>query len=182
MTSKDIVIAFDAYGTLLSTESIATKLAQHFGDEKAQSIAAKWRLYQLEYTWRLNSMSTSPHPPAYVSAHTDLHPDQYEPFSTLTLRALQHALTEAGQSLDQPNIDALMEAYDTLSTFPDVAPRPPIPRLHPQHPRRCLLQRHLLHDHQQRHQVARPGAARQGLRAPGRGRGGPEVQASAGGV
>jgi 2-haloacid dehalogenase len=51
MSPKEIVLAFDAYGTLLSTESIATKLAEHFGHEKATAIAAKWRLYQLEYTW-----------------------------------------------------------------------------------------------------------------------------------
>jgi len=51
------VVGFDAYGTLLSTESIAKKLASHFGEEKAQTIATTWRKYQLEYTWRLNSMS-----------------------------------------------------------------------------------------------------------------------------
>ena len=51
-----IVIAFDAYGTLLSTESIAKKLAAHFGAEQADAVAAAWRKYQLEYTWRLNSM------------------------------------------------------------------------------------------------------------------------------
>ena len=51
------VIAFDLYGTLLSTESIAKELATHFGQEKAASLAALWRRYQLEYTWRLNSMS-----------------------------------------------------------------------------------------------------------------------------
>ena len=52
------VIAFDLYGTLLSTESIAKELATHFGQEKADSLAGLWRRYQLEYTWRLNSMST----------------------------------------------------------------------------------------------------------------------------
>ena len=52
-----IVVAFDLYGTLLSTESIAKELASHFGQEKATSIATVWRKYQLEYTWRLNSMS-----------------------------------------------------------------------------------------------------------------------------
>lgn len=56
MGPHDIVLAFDAYGTLLSTESIAKKLATHFGDEKAQNIATAWRRYQLEYTWRANSM------------------------------------------------------------------------------------------------------------------------------
>lgn len=59
---QKIVLAFDAYGTLLSTESIAKKLASHFGQDKAQTIAATWRKYQLEYTWRLNSMSVSPEP------------------------------------------------------------------------------------------------------------------------
>lgn len=53
---KKKVIAFDAYGTLLSTESIADKLAAHFGKEKADVLAQSWRKYQLEYTWRLNSM------------------------------------------------------------------------------------------------------------------------------
>jgi 2-haloacid dehalogenase len=55
-SSKETILAFDAYGTLLSTESIADQLSAHFGAEKAKSIATKWRLYQLEYTWRLNSM------------------------------------------------------------------------------------------------------------------------------
>jgi hypothetical protein len=51
----DIVLAFDLYGTLLSTESIAQQLASHF-PEKAHSISSLWRRYQLEYTWRLTSM------------------------------------------------------------------------------------------------------------------------------
>lgn len=54
-----IVVAFDLYGTLLSAESIAKELSSHFGQEKATSIATVWRKYQLEYTWRLNSMSKS---------------------------------------------------------------------------------------------------------------------------
>lgn len=52
------MVAFDLYGTLLSTASVAKALAEHFGKEKADSIATVWRKYQLEYTWRLNSMST----------------------------------------------------------------------------------------------------------------------------
>ena len=59
MTSKkQTIVAFDLYGTLLSTDSIAKELATHFGTEKAASLAGLWRRYQLEYTWRLNSMST----------------------------------------------------------------------------------------------------------------------------
>lgn len=45
MTDKKTIIAFDLYGTLLSTESIAKELARHFGDEKAQAIATLWRRY-----------------------------------------------------------------------------------------------------------------------------------------
>ena len=59
--SSKLVIAFDLYGTLLSTESIATELHSHFGSPKAQSIASLWRRYQLEYTWRMNSMCTIPY-------------------------------------------------------------------------------------------------------------------------
>lgn len=56
MGPNKIVIAFDLYGTLLSTESIATELGKLFGDDKGDSLAGAWRRYQLEYTWRLNSM------------------------------------------------------------------------------------------------------------------------------
>ncbi|KAI9822468.1 MAG: hypothetical protein M1827_000187 [Pycnora praestabilis] len=103
-SDKQIIVAFDLYGTLLSTESIAKELAEHFGQEKAQAIAALWRRYQLEYTWRLNSMT------------------QYEPFSTITLRSLKHALADSSVSLEQSAIESLMKAYDSLSTFPDVPP------------------------------------------------------------
>lgn len=57
-----IVVAFDLYGTLLSTDSIAKKLEELVGP-KAESISTLWRLYQLEYTWRLNSMGKSLHIP-----------------------------------------------------------------------------------------------------------------------
>lgn len=135
---KKTILAFDAYGTLLSTESIAKKLSSHFGQEKAQTIAATWRKYQLEYTWRLNSMSTpSIKPQSYqctapsiqssinskfnVSLLTRLA-DIYEDFSKVTLRSLRHALAESSVSLEQDDIDDLMKAYDSLSIFPDVAP------------------------------------------------------------
>lgn len=58
-SNNKTIIAFDLYGTLLSTESIAKELASHFGQEKSQSIAALWRRFQLEYTWRMNSMCKS---------------------------------------------------------------------------------------------------------------------------
>jgi len=103
MSSKRIVIAFDLYGTLLSTSSIAKKLEEHFPD-KADAIAATWRTYQLEYTWRLNSM------------------DQYQPFSEVTHNALLHALRTHSVDLPPAETAALMKSYDSLSTFPDVPP------------------------------------------------------------
>ncbi|TVY75715.1 (S)-2-haloacid dehalogenase [Lachnellula suecica] len=103
-SSNKTVIAFDLYGTLLSTESIAKELATHFGDEKAQSIAALWRRFQLEYTWRMNSMGL------------------YKSFSDVTNTSLRHALDESGVSLSDSDISNLMKAYDSLGTFPDVPP------------------------------------------------------------
>ena len=55
-SNNNIIIAFDLYGTLLSTESIAKELSTHFGKDKAAGLAGLWRRFQLEYTWRLNSM------------------------------------------------------------------------------------------------------------------------------
>ena len=59
MSAGKPVIAFDLYGTLLSTESIQTALAEHMPHDAAKQVAALWRRYQLEYTWRLNSMGKS---------------------------------------------------------------------------------------------------------------------------
>jgi len=70
MSSSKVTIAFDLYGTLLSTESVSTALAKHFGDDAAASLAALWRRYQLEYTWRLNSMGTRCQ--AYISLSPSL--------------------------------------------------------------------------------------------------------------
>jgi hypothetical protein len=56
MAKERTVIAFDLYGTLLSTESIAQELGVLYGDDRAKVVAAQWRRYQLEYTWRINSM------------------------------------------------------------------------------------------------------------------------------
>ncbi|KAJ5585132.1 uncharacterized protein N7459_004932 [Penicillium hispanicum] len=97
------VVAFDLYGTLLFTDSIAQELEKHLGS-KAQSVATLWRRYQLEYTWRLNSM------------------DLYEDFTHITRNSLRHALAESGEQLSDADSASVMEAYDCLSTFADVCP------------------------------------------------------------
>ncbi|KAI0547749.1 haloacid dehalogenase [Xylaria curta] len=102
MASKKVVIAFDLYGTLLSTESIANELAKIYGEEKAQSLAAVWRRYQLEYTWRINSMG------------------QYRTFSEITRSALAHAVAEHSLTLAANDAETLMRAYDALHVFPEI--------------------------------------------------------------
>ncbi|KAI0190667.1 haloacid dehalogenase [Xylaria flabelliformis] len=97
-----VVIAFDLYGTLLSTESIASELAKIYGEEKAQSLAALWRRYQLEYTWRINSMG------------------QYKTFSEITRSALAHAVAEHNLTLAVDDAETLMRAYDALHVFPEI--------------------------------------------------------------
>ncbi|KAL7797262.1 haloacid dehalogenase [Trichoderma ceciliae] len=96
------IIAFDLYGTLLSTDSIVKELAGLFGDEKAKTIATQARRYQLEYTWRINSMG------------------MYRSFSELTRWSFRHATAEAGEELSPEQEDKVMSAYDGLDTFPEV--------------------------------------------------------------
>ena len=47
---------------------------------------------------------------------------KYEHFSEVTRKSLQHALAEHNVELNVQQTDKLMEAYDSLSTFPDVNP------------------------------------------------------------
>ncbi|CCF32987.1 haloacid dehalogenase [Colletotrichum higginsianum] len=96
------VVAFDLYGTLLSTESIAKELATLYGDENATGLAAQWRRYQLEYTWRINSMGT------------------YRPFSELTRAALKHAVAEKKLAMSEEDEGRLMDAYNGLEAFPEI--------------------------------------------------------------
>ncbi|KAI9740455.1 MAG: hypothetical protein M1834_005035 [Cirrosporium novae-zelandiae] len=102
--SPHIVLAFDVYGTLLLTSSMAEKLAEYFGDEKAAKVAADWRMLQLEYTWRWNSM------------------EKYTSYSTITRSSLHHALSLSNLTLSPTATDALMTNYNSLSRFPDVSP------------------------------------------------------------
>ncbi len=62
------VIAVDLFGTLLSTESIARQLAALFGEDDARAIAAQWRRYQLEYSWRITCMGKHPSPLSFIGA------------------------------------------------------------------------------------------------------------------
>ncbi|KAI5120066.1 hypothetical protein M0805_002628 [Coniferiporia weirii] len=98
-----LVLAFDIYGTLLDTNSIARSISNHLqlDDDQAANVSALWRRYQLEYTWRLNSM------------------DLYEPFDTVTRKSLLHALRDSGVEFTKEHIENLMKAYNILPCFSD---------------------------------------------------------------
>lgn len=48
--------------------------------------------------------------------------EQFASFSDITRNTLLHALAENGRRLDDNEVEKLMQAYDSLSIFPDVEP------------------------------------------------------------
>lgn len=106
MVSHRIAVAFDVYGTLISTASISETLAVvlEISVEKADSLSAQWRTLQLEYSWRITCMKR------YVS------------FRELTRASLLHVLALEGYvEPDQDKLEKLLMAYDGLPLFPDAA-------------------------------------------------------------
>lgn len=104
----ETVIAFDLYGTILSTASIGNRLTSLYGKDKAASIAANARVYQLEYTWRINSMqgdSSSNQP--------------YYDFDKVTRWSFQHAAKDVGVSITPEDEDTILNAYNSLDPFED---------------------------------------------------------------
>ncbi|KAI0684651.1 haloacid dehalogenase [Cytidiella melzeri] len=99
-------LAFDIYGTLLDTNGIAKALQSQLNldEPKAMQVSLLWRRYQLEYTYRLNSMQL------------------YEPFDVVTRNALAHALAEQHIQADNETVEGLMNAYNILAPFEDAIP------------------------------------------------------------
>ncbi|CAG7970709.1 unnamed protein product [Penicillium salamii] len=102
-TTGKTVVAFDLYDTLLSTASISQKLTEFIPAETAERLALLWRRYQLEYTWRLNSLG------------------RFDLYHNITVNSLHHAARDLQCTLLPDQVDQLMQSYDSLSTFPDVA-------------------------------------------------------------
>lgn len=92
---------FDAYGTLFDVHSAVAALGDEVGPELAH-LSMAWRTRQLEYTW-LRSL---------MKSHTD--------FWQLTSDALRVSLRECGLEQDKLH-DSLMQAYLSLSAFPEVS-------------------------------------------------------------
>ncbi|EPQ51691.1 hypothetical protein GLOTRDRAFT_48581 [Gloeophyllum trabeum ATCC 11539] len=107
MPAEKKVLAFDIYGTLLDTGAIAQAIQKYVKEieaaDQAKALAASWRTYQLEYTWRLNSM------------------DLYEPFDVVTRKSLLNAAADANIQLTAPTLGLLMQAYHELPSFADAA-------------------------------------------------------------
>lgn len=93
-------VIFDAYGTLFDVHSAVGRHMARVGPDAAR-FSEIWRAKQLEYSWVLSLAG------------------RYEPFWTLTERALDHAFARF------PNVDPsirplLLEAYRTLDAYPEV--------------------------------------------------------------
>lgn len=96
------IYAFDAYGTLFDVHAAVREKGQALGDDGPQ-LSAIWRQKQLEYTWVLTLT------------------DRYEDFWTLTERALDFAF-DAVPGADRTVRGDLLEAYRSLSAYPEVGP------------------------------------------------------------
>lgn len=101
---RKLVLALDIYGTILDTGNITSGIRTHIqcSDETATQLSQLWRRYQLEYTWRLNSIGF------------------YEPFDVVTRNSLKHASAETGLALSNDTIEMLMNEYNHLSPYGDV--------------------------------------------------------------
>ncbi|QRE77559.1 haloacid dehalogenase type II [Methylobacterium aquaticum] len=93
-------VVFDAYGTLLDVHSAVQRHAAAIGPE-AQRLSETWRQKQLEYSWVLSLCG------------------RYEPFWTLTERALDHALARH-PGVDRALRAGLLDAYRALDAYPEV--------------------------------------------------------------
>jgi 2-haloacid dehalogenase len=99
MTVQPIYI-FDAYGTLFDVNSAVYRHADAIGAQ-AKPFAETWRAKQLEYTWVLSLAN------------------RYEPFWTLTERALDFAFAKF-PGIDRDLRARLLDAYRTLSAYAEV--------------------------------------------------------------
>jgi 2-haloacid dehalogenase len=98
MTAARVVI-FDAYGTLFDVNAAVARHAAAVGPDAAR-LSEIWRNKQLEYSWVLTLTGF------------------YEPFWTLTERALDYALARV-PSVDPTLRERLLSAYRKLDAYPE---------------------------------------------------------------
>lgn len=98
-------VLFDVYGTLLDVHSAIAREGRELGAQ-ADSVSRLWRQKQLEYTWVYSLRG------------------EYRSFRELTAAALDFALldfTGAGQDASPALRARLLQAYEQLAPYPDVA-------------------------------------------------------------
>ena len=98
-----MLVAFDMFGTLADTASVASELASSCG-AMAGRVARTWRDKQLEYMFRVTAMG------------------QFPPFADLTRWGLAWALAESGITLAPVQQEAMAGAYRRLRPFDDARP------------------------------------------------------------
>lgn len=96
-------LAFDVYGTLVDPLEMNEYLRPLAG-EQADRLAGLWREKQLEYTFRRGLMG------------------RYEDFGVCTQQALEFAARALAVELTGEEKANLIEEYQNLRAFPDVAP------------------------------------------------------------
>ena len=96
-------LALDVYGTLIDTTGVFEILSTHITDQPEAFMHA-WRSKQLEYSFRRTAMK------------------QYVPFSQCTKDALLFTAQQRKCSLSPTQVQDLLQAYQQLPPFPDVAP------------------------------------------------------------
>ena len=93
-------LAFDMFGTLVDTQSVARSLEALCGD-RAAGVATLWRQKQLEYMFRTTAM------------------ERFERFADLTQWGLEYALSAHGLSADPSTLEDLVLGYSRLEPFAD---------------------------------------------------------------
>ncbi|SHK56438.1 haloacid dehalogenase type II [Rhodothermus profundi] len=94
-------LAFDAFGTLFDVHAIDELCASFFPDVGV-ALSRRWRQKQLEYTWLRSLMG------------------QYVSFEQVTDEALRYAAASFGLVLTPTVHNHLLQAYQTLRSFPEV--------------------------------------------------------------
>ncbi len=94
-------IAFDVFGTLYDVNSVLETAAKTIPN--ADAFVARWRAKQLEYSFLTTLMN------------------RYENFWEITQRALTFTALSLNVNLDRRNRAALMDAWNNLKAYPEVA-------------------------------------------------------------
>jgi 2-haloacid dehalogenase len=95
-------LVFDAYGTLFDVRSVLRRCEEVFPGH-GSDLTGLWRTKQLEYTWLRSLMG------------------RYEDFWQITQDGLVFACRSLGLAPTHDQIEHLMQAYLTLSPFPEIA-------------------------------------------------------------